>query len=634
MHHDPQAVSLDVLTPFIGKRTASIPDLDASALGGRLRRLASRAVLGLALALLLGAGVLQWLQATYDDRVFPSVYVADMNLGGMTYDEAATTLEERTNALNEAGITFRYGGKEWNPTLEELGVTFDAASSLERAYEVGREVDAWERMSSTSGLLRSDQRLPLTIGLDRAKLNAWFDRVDSELGLPPHDAFLVVDGAEVRIEPEVEGTIVDRAAAEQILYSVLDRLQAVHGALPVVSKTAIVRGDDLVTAQLQLQTALSKPIKLTFEGERWTLKPEELGTFVVQSVDPTKRGAEAVSVTLDQQALARWLNDKIASEINRDPVDAVVGWNDKLIDLEPSVDGIKLKPTTLSGAVSESFFSNHATVEVPVTVIEPRVDSSNLEALGITHRLGVGDSNFQGSDEGRATNIIVGANLLNGTLVPPHGEFSFNHAIGVISTESGFVESQIIDGQDIGRDIGGGICQVSTTAFRAAYTSGLPIIESWPHTYRLGFYEYNGWTPGLDASILQPEGDPFGGGDFRFQNPFDTWLLIESYTMDTDVVIVIYGPDAGYDVQISEPIYGETYPKEPNEERVNAELPPGTVKMMMAAQEGMDVTYTRAVYDRDGNLVLQDDYATHFLPRGNVWEVSPDMRGKSPAAED
>lgn len=597
-----------------------------------MRRLASRAVIGVAALLLVVAGALQWLQSSYDDRVFPSVYVADMNLGGMTVAEATNTLDERVDALNEAGITFSYGGQRWTPRLEELGVTFNAKWSLDRAFEVGRELDSWDRMTSTTGLLRNDNRVPLTIELDRDKLNAWFDRVDGELGLPPHEAYLVIEGDQVRIEPEVEGTIVDRGAAEQVLYSVLDRLEPVQGALPVISKTAIIHADDLIQAQQQLQTALSEPIDLEYGRERWTLDPADLGQFVVQTVDPTKQGPAAFSVSLDEKALARWLNERIATEINRDPVDARVGWNDQLVALDPSVDGVRLKPTTLAGMVGERFFSNHATIDVPVTIIAPRVDSNNLEALGITHRLGVGDSNFSGSDAGREENIRVGANLLNGTLVPPRGEFSFNHSIGVISTESGFVESEIIDGQDIGRDIGGGICQVSTTAFRAALTSGMPILEWWPHTYRLGFYETNGWTVGLDASILQPDGDPFSGGDFRFQNPFDTWLLVESYTVNADIVIVIYGPDTGYQVNISEPMFGQTYPEEPNEERVDPKLPPGTIKHMMAAQEGLDVTYTRQVLDRDGNVVVEDSFYTHFYARGNVWQVSPDMRGKSPAA--
>jgi vancomycin resistance protein YoaR len=472
----------------------------------------------------------------------------------------------------------------------------------------------------------------LKASLDRDQLFTWLDQVDKDLGLPPHDAYLVVEGTEVTIEPEVDGTIVDRAKAEEMILTTVRSLTPAQGELPVIELNSKVHSGDLGQAKAEVEQALSRSVTLKFNKQRFKLEPDQLGQFVVQQVDPDLRGAEAVTVTLDQEALARWLSETIAPQVDRKPVDAVVGWNDELIAIEESVDGVKLKPSSLAAEVTESFFSNHNSVDIPVATIKPAVDSNNLGALGITTRLGVGDSNFSGSDAGRETNIVVGANLLNGTLVPPHGEYSFNHSIGVITEEAGFVESAVIDGERIGRDIGGGICQVSTTMFRAALMSGMPITEWWPHRYRLGFYELDGWTPGLDASILQPEGDPFSGGDFKFRNPSDSWLLIESYTQGTQVVIVIYGPDLGYDVQISEPHVLETIPAGNDLEIVDDKLGPGTVMQTELALEGQVVSYTREVRNGKGEVVLNDEWTTRFEPRGNVYKVSPDMRGKSAAS--
>jgi vancomycin resistance protein YoaR len=282
--------------------------------------------------------------------------------------------------------------------------------------------------------------------------------------------------------------------------------------------------------------------------------------------------------------------------------------------------------------VASSFLGDHQPVEIPVSVLQPEINGNNLDTLGITTKLGVGSSNFDGSDDARATNIEVGAGLLNGTLIPPHGEFSFNHAIGAISSDLGYVDAQVVDGEYVGRDVGGGICQVSTTVYRAALYSGVPITEWWPHRWRLGFYELDDWTLGLDASILQPEGDPFGGGDFKFMNPSDSWMLVESYVEWPRVYVVIYGPDLGYDVQISEPVMGESYDQIDATEIVDDELPPGTIKQSEWAAPGQDVTYYRTVYDRDGNVVLDDVWETHFYPRGDVYKVSPDMQGLSPAS--
>jgi vancomycin resistance protein YoaR len=270
-------------------------------------------------------------------------------------------------------------------------------------------------------------------------------------------------------------------------------------------------------------------------------------------------------------------------------------------------------------------------VEVPVSVLAPAVDSNNLDALGITTKLAVGDSAYYGSDAGRATNIVVGSNLLNGTLIPPHGEYSFNHSIGVITTDKGYVESAVIEGDRVGRDIGGGICQVSTTVFRAALYAGLQITEWWPHSYRLGFYEQDGWMPGMDASILQPDHDPFSGGDFKFINPSDSWMLVESYVQNERVYVIIYGADLGYTIEISQPIVSEPIVNDsPAIENVNYDLPPGTIQQTEWEVPGYTVWFSRTVYDRNGATVEYREFTSYFGSHPNVYQVSPDMVGQSP----
>jgi vancomycin resistance protein YoaR len=636
LQHEP-AISVDPLAPVASgkestaKQSSQLP----LTLQDRFRRLGTRSVIGIAILLLLTAWTLLWMRMSYDNRIYPTVYVADMRLGGLSYSDAKGVLNNRAASLDNQAVTFTYGDRTWSPKLSELGVTFDANDSVENAYEVGREDNAWERLKTTAGFLQHDRRLPLQIVVDGNKLDAWFDQVDDQLGQPPHDAYLKIDGDQVTVVREADGTIINRQAAQQVITDALRQLQPQTAPLPVISITAKVHESDLTVAQHQVQQALSETIVVKYDGDKWTLKPEDLGQFVVQTVDPNKSGADAVSVSLDEKGLARWLSDQLKGDINRDSKDAVVGWNKHLVAVEPSVDGIKLRQSTLAKRVSESFFSNHADVEVPVSVIKPRVDSNNLAALGIVKRISGGDSNFEGSDEGRSTNIEVGASLLNGTLIAPGEEFSFNHAIGVISEDAGFVESQVVDGERIGRDIGGGICQVSTTVYRAAWLGGLEITEWHPHLYRLKFYELDDWKPGIDASILQPEGNPFApGGDFKFVNTTDSWMLIESYVQGTQVVVIIYGGDLGYTVNISDPQIGDPVPPTKDLEIVDPKLDPGTVEQSETEQEGVTVAYHRDVYDREGNEIRSDDWVTAFASRGNVWKVSPDMKGQSPVGQE
>jgi len=104
-----------------------------------------------------------------------------------------------------------------------------------------------------------------------------------------------------------------------------------------------------------------------------------------------------------------------------------------------------------------------------------------------------------------------------------------------------------------------------------------------------------------------------------FRNVTDGWLLIEAYTDGPRVVIIIYGPDTGWNVKVSDPIYGEEYQPTEDLEIVDDKLDPGTIMQTEYAQKGLDVTYYRDVYDRDGNLLRHDEFtrtSTHAATSG------------------
>lgn len=618
-------------------REGGFADMAAFARNGvqRIGRIWTRIALATAAVLLVAVVGLTAFRSSYSGRVYPAVTVAGVPIGGDTQVEARAAVEARVSAMEQGFISFSYAGQTWNPTLTQVGATIDIDGALARAYNVGREDGAWDRLSAVTGLMQEDQTIPFNITLDYATLDRWFDQVDKDLGLVPHDAYLVIDGRDVSIEPEVDGTIVDRGSAYRQIQAALSTLTPMQGALPVVVWNAKVRAGDLEAAQKQVDKALSHNIKISFQNQEFTVRAEDLAQFITQAVsdDPSVIGAAAFSVGIDEKALAAWLNAKYAAKVNKDPVDATVGWNEGLVALTASEDGYTLKSRSLARAVGQSLFGDHSPVEIPVSVIKPDVDSNNLGALGITTQIGRGDSNYSGSNEARQINIATGSSLLNGTLVPPHEEFDFNHAIGEITTDKGYVEAKVIAGERIDRDIGGGICQVSTTIFRAALLAGLPITEWNPHLYRIANYEYDGWDAGFDASILQPEGDPFQpGNSFKFLNPTDSWLLVQAVSDGVHVVVTIYGPDLGYQVEVSDSVAGNVIPPDSPLEVVKDDLPAGTMEQTELPEWGQVFIFNRTVYDRDGNVVESRDFQTIFHSHGVVWEVSSDMAGQSPAS--
>ena len=609
-----------------------IPRVSASAsTRRRVGRIVTRALTGVALAALMFVLVLVGFRLIYGGKVYPAISVAGVALGGMPRDEASAALTVRTDQLDAESVVFTFQGQEFRPTLADLGVTFDNERSLSEAYAYGREAQAVDRLQAARDLLQNDHRVPFYASIDQTRLNGWFDQVDQRLGLMPHDAFLAIDGTDVRVEPEVEGTVVDRESASRQIMTTVNDLVPTRAELPVVAWIPNVRSGDLTGLQEQATAALSKPIDVSFADQSWTIQPDQISQFIVQDNDRTKLGADAVSLRVDTDGLADFLATQYAEAVYLEPVDASVGWNEGPVSVSWSVDGHEMRPTEFAGQVGASLMGDHTSVEIPVNVLKPQIDSNNLGALGITTQLGRGDSNYEGSDYGRATNIGVGANLLNGTLIAPGGTFSFNHSIGVITEDLGYVEARVIEAERIGKGIGGGICQVSTTAFRAALMAGMPIAEWWPHAQRISFYERDGWGPGYDASILQPDADPFSGGDFKFDNPTDSWLLIESYVDGAHVIVKIYGPDTQWDVQVGDAVTSDPILPDGDIEVVNPGLEAGCVVHTELPLDGLAVSFTRTVSDAKGEVLREGTFETLFKANGNVFVVSPDQQGASPA---
>jgi len=149
-------------------------------------------------------------------------------------------------------------------------------------------------------------------------------------------------------------------------------------------------------------------------------------------------------------------------------------------------------------------------------------DTATAAELGITENVVSHTTYFYGSSAARRRNVEVAASHFHGLVVPPGGVFSFNEWLGDVSVETGYEQGLIIVGNQTITGVGGGVCQVSTTAFQTAFYGGYPILERTEHAYRVSYYEH-GEGPGMDATVYSPI------VDFRFKNDTPYHLLIETY---------------------------------------------------------------------------------------------------------
>ncbi|MGH2524989.1 MAG: VanW family protein, partial [Anaerolineales bacterium] len=286
-------------------------------------------------------------------------------------------------------------------------------------------------------------------------------------------------------------------------------------------------------------------------------------------------------VGLDPAALRAYL-EPLAEPLERKAQNARFIFNDDTRQLEviqPSAPERHLDIDATIAAINAELSKGNHTVSLVFQIAPPEVTEAKTAAdLGITELVSDQSTYFVGSSAERVNNIRVAAARFHGLLVPPNGTFSFVEDLGDVSLDSGFAEALIIFGERTIRGVGGGVCQVSTTVFRAAYFGGFPILERYSHAYRVGYYERGDtWRgPGLDATVFAPL------VDFKFQNDTPYWLLMEVYVNPSAGRITwkFYSTSDGRQVTVSSPeVQNVTPAPEPLYEE-DPELPAGEIKQV------------------------------------------------------
>ena len=242
-------------------------------------------------------------------------------------------------------------------------------------------------------------------------------------------------------------------------------------------------------------------------------------------------------------------------------------------------------------------------------------DNMPPEGYGIFALLGEGKSKFTGSIPGRINNLTLAAQRTSGVLVPPGDIYSFNASIGEISAATGYDTAYIISNGRTVLGEGGGVCQTSTTLFRAILNAGLPIVERHPHAYRVGYYEIDS-PVGIDASVYQPS------LDLRFKNDTPNYVLIEAVwdLQEQSLTFRIYGTPDGRKVEMTEPVViGQSAPPTPLYEN-DASLPKGTTWQVDFAAWGAQVSFKRTV-TKGGKILYEDIFTSSYQPWRAIYKV-------------
>jgi vancomycin resistance protein YoaR len=219
---------------------------------------------------------------------------------------------------------------------------------------------------------------------------------------------------------------------------------------------------------------------------------------------------------------------RLAQTIDIPSVNAVLKiQNNRATEFTPPQNGIKLDVYASTFSALKALKTNLSGVALKIREFPPTIALSQTNSLGINELLAKGESNFKGSPGNRIHNIKVGVEKMKGVIIPPNEEFSFNKFLGPVEAEEGFLPELVIKSSGTVPELGGGLCQVSTTTFRAAMNTGLKITQRKNHAYAVQYYS----PQGTDATIYP------GVIDLKFINDTPGSLLIWPYIKSPNTLI-------------------------------------------------------------------------------------------------
>lgn len=577
---------------------------------------------GLALFLLVVGSLTGSFRLVYSGRILPGVSVAGVDLSSHTPDEAVAALNQRLTYPQSGMIVFRYGDEAWVAHPQELGLVFDVGATVQQAYTVGRS----GMLASLSGQLDALQGgldLAPVVVFDQRVAHGYLQNLAAQIDRPVVEADLRLNGTEVRYSPGQTGRVLDVDATLEFLSSKMKIFA--DGEVPLVIEERVPAVLDASAQAETLRQALSAPLTLTILDAQpgdpgpWVLDPALVAGMLQVGRAQTDSGWE-YQVTVDTRAIEALLQ-QVAPQVNRTPKNARFYFDDytrQLVLIAPALVGRTLDIGATQQAVAQGLLSGEHTIPVALDTELPEVgNDATAQSLGITELVTDGYYNttyFRGSGAARLQNIEMAASQFHGLLIPPYTTFSMASVLDDISLDNGYAEALIIyNGRTI-TGVGGGVCQVSTTLFRAAFFAGYPINERHAHAFRVFYYEQrptSGTDPalaGLDATVYFPL------VDLQFTNDRPYWLLMETYFNRDKMSLTwkFYSTNDGRTVQwqnlglrnvvpAPDPLFEET-----------SDLPPGTCKQVDYAADGADVTVTRVVSTSAGEVMFRDTIQTHY----------------------
>ena len=536
--------------------------------------------------------------------------VAGIDVGGLTPHQAQALLERRSASLAHVPVTFVAASQTFSIRPDELSVSSDWATAVAAAAAKG----------DGSSVVRGFRRLALRLSPANVipRPRAYTAAVNYEVGLiaakvdqPDRPARLIRHGAQVVVVQAKAGEVLDRKAAATIVVDALASLTRPGSIeLPTSVAEPTVTAADLDNARVVAEQALSAPVTLELGPRQFKLEPKQLAPMLQL---PSSVGG---SLVLGGSAANAYFS-KLDRIVGQPASGARFAASGDHVSLIPAKPGVALDvPRTAAAVLAAAERMKHRVAAISVSSVSVGRTTAAAQAMGITGVVGSFETDY-GGVANRIHNVQLVAHLVDGKYIAPGATFSFNKTTGARTAAKGFLEAPVIINGEVSNGLGGGVCQVSTTVFNAAYEAGLPITDRTNHALYISHYPL-----GRDATVDYPD------IDLKFVNDTGHWLLMRTFVGPSSLVVTLYGtPQHRRIVSDTAPLQVVSQPQV--ERKFDPSLKAGERIVEDPGSPALSTSVRREVYDSSGKLLSDVTWYSNYRSTPKIVFVGPKPKPKA-----
>lgn len=567
---------------------------------------------------LAGGSMFGVLRSQAGRYALPGTFIGSVDISGLSMQEANALVAAQWEDYLRNPVVFDYEEHVWTPTATDIGLIVEREKAIRAAFDRERR-----RMWYWFLGLNSRNQVELPIFLNAAVALGFLDAIAKQIDRPAANSVLERQADQVRVVPGSDGKQLDREATLNLLKLPSDPPQRQLVNLPVVTLVPPITLQMAEETKVIFDKLVTQGLRFELAGNGWEVPGNALTSWLQIYQDPDEG---RMAVTGDPKMLQEWL-EHVADEATRPPTNARFTVRDEKVHLNsPAEQGYQTDSDVLLATAQAAIEQGITALYLPAEVQEPAYTAQNMHTWGFENVIAEGVSLFAGSPVERAHNIAHAASKLHGFVIPPGETFSFLNVLGPITRDDGYQSSLIIFGDQTVPGVGGGVCQVSTTMFRAAFWAGLPITERNQHSYRVGYYERDGSPPGFDAAVYDP------GVDLKFINDSEHPILIQTHVDEKSMELkfVLHGHSTNRSVRMLPAVaknWVEHGPPLPDKE--DPDLPLGERLQIEWAVDGVYAEIHREIVV-DG-VSHFDQFRSRYRPNREGWlvgtkEVPPEER--------